>query len=210
MLIELNLKRTSFFLLLFLFCVNEGFTQSVKLSTYEWRWAFWHPIAAYKTKRIAKKCEPVYASAKRDSRLDAIENGGRVDAFRHLFYMAAFAQKIKINKVRSLGKAHEKNNYRQFLKNEREFGGLSDSLSSVMDLSNNEIGMELGVLHKNLSLAQLSEVVLEEILAGKALILMMDKKGHFLTCEGKIIDLKLYSGKWSVPKCLVKSNYLMN
>src|SRR3954462_1646423 len=87
-----------------------------KRSHYEKHWAFFHPFAALKVKRIYKLCLPHYEEVKSSGTLDAYRNGGKLDAFRHVFFMAAFSQRINTRKLRKLGIAHEKGNYSAFLK----------------------------------------------------------------------------------------------
>lgn len=171
-------------------------------------WAIWHPFAALKVKKIKAKADLIYAQPGIKDQLDNLSSGGKLDAFRHVFYMAAFAQKIKIKKLRKLGIAHEKGNYRQFLKHQNENGELPDSLSSVMDLYNNDVGLNIGssVAYKGMNLEKLKELVIWKIKSGNATILKRNKQGLYVECDDKIIDLSLYKGKWFVPKCLVPSN----
>lgn len=171
-------------------------------------WGLWHPIAALKVKKIKAKADRIYDQPDIKDQLDNLSSGGKLDAFRHVFYMAAFAQKIKIKKLRKLGIAHEKGNYRQFLKHQNENGEVPDSLSTVMDLYNNEVGLNIGfsVAYKTMSLDKLKELVIWKIKSGNAAIIKRNKQGLFVECNDKIIDPQLYKGKWFVPKCLVPSN----
>jgi hypothetical protein len=120
--------------------------------------------------------------------------------------MAAFSQKIGTRKLRTLGIAHEKANYRAFRRSETEEGELPDSLGSVMDLVNNELGFKIGCENKKMGLEELKQRCIEEIKAGKALIMKRDAFGKYLDCEGKEIDLKMYTHQWNIPKCLVSSS----
>jgi len=185
--------------------VHFSFGQNIKPGCAEKKWAFFHPFAAIKIKSIYKKCQPIYFEVKKSKVFDSIENGGNLDAFRHCFYMAAFAQKIKAKKIRRLGKAHEKSNFKDFKKSNLEFGETPDSLSTVMDLFNNEIGLKIGKDNKKMDLITLSKLIIKEINDGKALKMKRNNFGDYLNCEGKIINLKDYKKKWNVPKCLVKS-----
>ena len=137
--------------------------------------------------------------------LAAYSAGGKLDAWRHVLYMAAFAQKVKTNKVRKLGQAHEKGNYLQFRKGGLEEGERPDSLSSVMDLLNNELGIAIGCNNHAAPLNALSEMTIQAIHEGKAWIFLRDRSGAYLTCEGIKVDMDQHAGKWSVPKCLVRS-----
>jgi len=178
-----------------------------KASVPEFCWAVWHPFAALKVKKIKKKADVIYNRPEIKARFDSHSSGGKLDAFRHVFYMAAFAQQIEIKKLRKLGKAHEKGNYRQFLKHKTENGEVPDSLSSIMDLANNELGFTIGVENKTKTLDELRPIVIKEIVSGKALILKRNKEGRFVDCNNYVIDPSRYTGKWFVPKCLVASNF---
>lgn len=176
-----------------------------KASKQEVCWALWHPFAALKVKKIKKKADVIYNRPEIKARLDSYSGGGKLDAFRHVFFMAAFAQKIKIKKLRKLGVAHEKGNYKQFLKQKTENGEVPDSLSNVMDLANNELGFTIGLANKEKGLEALRPIVIKEILNGNALILKRNREGRFVDCNNNVIDPGLYKGKWFVPKCLVSS-----
>ncbi|MBL7917268.1 MAG: hypothetical protein JNM96_02655, partial [Bacteroidia bacterium] len=175
-----------------------------KVSRYEYAWAFAHPFAACKVKKIHKKLKPFYNESELKMSLDSFSQGGKLDAYRHVFYMAAFAQKIKAKKIIKLGKAHEKTNYRQFKKGKGKNTILPDSLSSIMDLWNNEIGVTLARDNKELSYEELKHKVIKLINENKAFYFLRDANGNFLDCDGKtIIDLKKYQDKWYIPKCML-------
>ncbi len=172
---------------------------------YEKRWAYVHPFAAVKLKRVKGKCDVIYKVVKDSNSLDKYENGGKLDAFRHMFYMASFANKISPEKVRKLGIAHEKDNHLAFLKNKDEEGETADSLSCEMDLLNNEVGIDLAKsIKKNFSIDQIKDLCLEKINAEQAYFMKRNSVGNYLTCEGTIINFNLYIKKWNVPKCLVR------
>jgi hypothetical protein len=196
-------------LLFTVFIFLSAFIFSQKLSArsrYEKRWAFVHPFAAIKVRKVYKKCLPVYQEIKNTNALDKYKNGGKLDAFRHSFFMAAFAQKIKVKKIRKLGIAHEKGNHSNFLKGITEEGELADSLSCEMDLKNNELGFRIGHENKTIELFKLADLVITEIRKGEALYFKRNYSGNYLTCEGEIIKLEDYKGKWSVPKCLIPTD----
>jgi hypothetical protein len=192
-------------LLLFLGLQLTVSAQIPKTSIHEWTWALGHPFAALKVKKITKKCNKLIPQTNLNTHLDNYSNGGQLDAYRHTFYMAAYSQKVKPKKLRKLGQAHEKTNYRQFKKHKKEDGEIADSLSSVMDLKNNELGFKIGVENRNESLEALSVKVIEEIKKGNAFIMKRNSAGAYLDCEGNVIDLKEYKKVWNVPKCLVRS-----
>lgn len=196
-----------FISIVFIFLFVEIWSQKISSrSRYEKCWAFTHPFAALKVKNIYKKCMPIYEETKKNNLLDAFENGGKRDAFRHTFFMAAFAQKIKTKKIRKLGIAHEKGNYTHFLKNIKEDGELADSLSTVMDLKNNELGFKIGSANKKKDLSGLKDLATEEIKKGEAVYFKRNSSGQYLNCNGEIILLENYKNKWFIPKCLIPTN----
>jgi hypothetical protein len=177
------------------------------ISKYEYRWAIWHPFAALKIKKQLPKAMLVYKAVKQQKLLDTLENGGKLDAFRHAYTMAYLARSIKVKKLRKLGKAHEKGNKLQFLKGEFEFGERSDSLSCEMDLRNNDLGFSIGSKHKRLNDQELKELVLNEIIIGKAWYLKRNEAFEYVDCEGNELDLDSFKQKWYVPKCLTGTNF---
>lgn len=191
-------------LFLFSVCCHFHCRSQASLSVNEKCWALFHPIAALKVNKIGKQATHIYNDVASSKQLDAYSNGGQLDAFRHVFYMAAFAQKVKPKKIRKLGIAHEKANYRQFKRGRLEEGEVPDSLSSVMDLSNNEAGLRIGSQHKATPLNELKKIILEKILAGEALIMSRNKKGEYLDCSNRVLQQEQLR-QWNVPKCLVSS-----
>lgn len=172
-------------------------------SRYEFFWSLRHPFAALKVKKIYKQLKPYYVEDELKKNLDAFSSGGKLDAFRHVYYMAAFAQKIKAKKVLKLGKAHEKTNYLRFKRGKFENDVLADSMSCVMDLKNNEIGVKLGSENKKLTLEELKQAAMQLIQKGNAFFLSIDNQGRFLDCQNQVINLADYKGKWFIPKCLL-------
>lgn len=193
------------FLICFFFCYT-CFSSIPSISKYEKRWATFHPLAAIRVKKITKKCFVIYNQPNIRTELDAFANGGKLDAFRHVFFMAAYSQKIKPKKLRKLGEAHEKSNYRQFLKSQMEYGERPDSLACIMDLKNNELGFTLGKAYKKLTLDELKNLVISEIKKGNAFIIKRNSLGHYVNCNNEEIDMNVFSKQWFVPKCLVTSS----
>lgn len=200
-----KLRKFITYYLLFVVAFSNAQTFGSR-SAAEKKWAIFHPFAALKVRKVYKEAKPIYEQLKQKNMPDSFENGGKLDAFRHVFFMAAFAQKIKAKKVLKLGIAHEKGNYRNFLKSIKEDGELADSLSSVMDLQNNYFGVETGIKHKEKNLQELSAICLTAIVAGNAVYFKRDVHGNYLTCRGERIDLNDYRKKWFIPKCLMNTH----
>lgn len=174
-----------------------------KLSKYEKRWAIVHPFAAIKMKKHQTEMYRVYAQVKKQNVLDAYENGGKLDAFRHMFAMAYFSKYISVKKLRKLGAAHEKGNYLQYLNEQSDEGGeLPDSVSSVMDLKNNDIALGLAKEVKKLDIEEVEQKIINLILAGGGFIIKRNHEGLYVDCDGNIISRGRMYKQWNIPKCL--------
>ena len=120
--------------------------------------------------------------------------------------MARLRQEIGERAARSLGKAHEKDNYLTYKKLKLEDGVVPDEIASEMDLHNNEEGLKLIRKGSKVSKNGLIYRIINAICKGKMKIIKKNTKGHFLTCEGEIISKEELNGKWKNDKCLVSSN----
>lgn len=201
------LIKTTYLLLIFVFIESHTYSNSTNLIDPEKAWALKHPFAAFKVKKIKAQCDFIYNSTSLRQQLDTFSNGGNLDAFRHVFFMLAFSQKVKVSALRRLGKAHEKKNRQDFLKSKMMQLDHPDSLGTIMDLENNELAFKLSSSHFSDSYEQLKEFILVEIKSGHAYIMKRDNKCNYLSCENEVIDLNLYLRRWSIPKCLAPSNY---
>ncbi len=177
-----------------------------KLSSPEKRWVLFHPFVASKAYNISKEAKQLSDSLTKDTILDCDPNGGQVDAFRHAYWMARLTQEIGWHKAKSLGKAHEKGNYIQFLKGNKEDGGLPDKVASDMDFLNNDIGIGIGLDYKKVPPDSLKKIIISRILNGEMWIILKNKEGKYIDCDGNTIQDSLLIGKWNTPKCLAKSN----
>jgi hypothetical protein len=197
--------------IIFLICIAfqsvSSAAQTPSLSLYEKRWALRHPVTALRIKKISRQLLPLYQDTLARERLDRYASGGQLDAFRHVFYMAAFAQKINVSKLRELGRAHEKANYEQFKRGGQEEGEVPDSLGSVMDLANNELGFKMGTKYKKMSLNELRSLVIQAVWEGEATILIRNAYGRYVDCNGREITAQELR-RWNTPKCLDHSSIM--
>jgi len=177
-----------------------------QISKYEYRWAFFHPIAAKKVQKHLIEAMDVYTEVKKSKQLDEFESGGTLDAFRHTFTMAYLSRYVKSKKLRKLGKAHERGNEYFFYKKHQEFGERADSLACVMDLRNNELGFEIGLKYCQASKEELKTIVIEQIKNGNAWKLKKNSQNQYVSCENEPILIENYKKQWFLPKCLIKSN----
>lgn len=194
--------------LFFFFSVNL-FSQSSfrKLSRPEKCWALCHPIKAKKAANVTQKVQIVVDSIKRSGIIGSDGNGGSLDAFKHAYWMASVAIVIGRKQALKLGKAHEKGNYLQFKKQELEDAAMPDSISTVMDLRNNEFGVSAIAKCRNLSQITIQKKIMDGLATGKLMVIKKDEYGNFLTCDGTIISMKEWKGKWGNPKCLIPFVY---
>lgn len=173
-------------------------------------WALTHPFVAFKAFKLTRISLGISESMRADTTLDGQWIGGQLDAFRHAYWMAMLAQKIKAKKVISLGNAHEKGNYLDYKKGRLEENAVPDSVNCVMDYYNNARGVQLGCENRKVSPAELKEIIKKDILAGNMKIVARDENGRFVDCNDKPIDMSYWTHKWGIPKCLVPSNKAMN
>lgn len=171
----------------------------------EKRWVIMHPFVAKKAHRISREAADTSKAKKNDQRLDGISDGGRLDAFRHAYWMARLTQEIGPRRAYRLGGAHEKGNYHMFRKGREEDGALPDEPSCTMDFLNNDVGIDVGKKNPAADHAELSEIIIRMIEEGKLFVISRDSSGHFLNCKGERIDMTKYRGQWQNPKCVVPS-----
>jgi hypothetical protein len=176
------------------------------VSSPEKAWVFFHPFKAKKAFLISKEAEKIKDSIGKAEIIGNDNNGGHLDAFKHSFWMARLSQGIGKGASLSLGKAHEKGNYKTFKKHKLEDGFLPDKPSSDMDLFNNMIGVEIGKKNKKASKKELIQHLLESLENGELRILSKDSLGIFLDCKKKRIPLDSLKHKWNTKKCLAPSD----
>jgi hypothetical protein len=200
-------QKLYFFFFIFFFAYSFAIAQSSfkKLSCPEKKWVLFHLFIAKKSFLLTKQVLVDVDSIKKTGIIGTDNNGGTLDAFKHTYWMASLSREIGSKKALKLGKAHEKGNYLQYKKHILEDAILPDSVSSQMDLRNNEIGVSLLGNCKNYSPITIQKRTLDALNAGKLYVIKKDEQGNFLTCDGAIIPMKDWLGKWDIPKCLVYS-----
>jgi len=199
------------FFLISIFFVTVSFSQTVpkkfsQLSCPIKTWVIFHPFKAKRAQLISVEANRVSDSIKKTNLLDGDASGGQVDAFRHAYWMARLNQELGKCAAKSLGKAHERENEKQFKKRKLEDGILPDKSSKEMDLFNNNIGLSLTSKREKISKNAIIYRVTNAVLEGKMKIIKKDKKGNFLTCENSLITASELKGKWENNKCLIPSS----
>ncbi len=194
--------------LLFTSCSSTLKTSYSKLSSAEKTWVVFHPFKAKRAYQISLEAESIKDSISDLGSIGKDNNGGRLDAFKHAYWIARLTQGIGKRAAYSLGKAHEKGNYQTFKKRQLEDGFLPDKPSTEMDLYNNHVGISIGKRYKIASKSKLIKTTIDSVQRGKLRILLKDNSGNFLDCTRKRIPPDSLKGKWNTKKCLVPSNPL--
>ena len=125
-------------------CSSTIKTSYGKLSSAEKTWVVFHGFKAKKAYDISLEAERVTDSIKKKRIIGTDISGGKLDAFKHSYWMARLTQEIGHKRAKRLGTAHEKGNYKAFKKGKEEDGDVPDKISSDMDFFNNEVGIEIG------------------------------------------------------------------
>ncbi len=207
----LKMSKNKLILIAFVLLSLKGVAQETKVNKFkklsgpEKCWVLLHPFVANKALKLSEEARKVTKEVQKQEVLTDYFNGNgdQLDAFRHTYWMARLTQEIGWRRAGSLGKAHEKGNYKDFKKQRLEEGKLPDKASNDMDLFNNTIGIEVG---KKSSKLDLKELIVELVKEGKCKIIKVDSKYNYLDCEGKVIPKDSLIGKWENDKCLMWSN----
>jgi hypothetical protein len=202
--------RKYFFLFLFVIPLmgktqNSTFQSFLKLSTAEKKWAIGHLFIAKKAWVITERCRFVTDSLGKMGVPDRDPSGGKLDAFRHTFWMATLSEKLGVRKSLSLGRAHEQGNYRDFKRGRFEEGDLPDKTASDMDLFNNKIGVGIGMALKGTGEKLVIDSILKAIVRGNMRVILKDTLGRSCDSMFQPIPLKELKGKWITPRVLVPS-----
>lgn len=174
-----------------------------ELSGPEKCWVIWHPFIAKKTLIVTEEARLVTKEVMQEKLLKGDGDGGQVDAFRHAFWMANLTLNIGSKKAKSLGRAHEKGNYKDYKKCKLEDGIIPDKISSDMDGFNNDVGINIGEMTTDFDL---KVNVVEAVKDGRCKIIKIDGSNNFLDVDGNIIPFESLKGKWENDKCLTNSN----
>jgi len=208
------MRNLFFLLLVFIPLMTDAQNRPVgsflKLSSPEKMWTISHPFIAMKAWKITVRIRFVTDSLQKEGIPDRDPSGGKLDAFRHSFWMARLTEKIGERRALSLGRAHEKGNYRDFKRNRFEEGEFPDKAASDMDLYNNKIGVEIGFVLKDANERLVVDSILKAIAIGRMLIVFKDSLGR--ACDSLLnpIPTNELHGKWVTSRLLVPSDKLFN
>ncbi len=203
--------KKSVFIIVLIFLSSQISAQSNwekfwKLSTTHQIWVVTHPFKAKKALEISVEATKVSDSVAKTDLLDKDNAGGQVDAFRHAYWTARLQQEIGRRAAISLGKTHERDNYKTFKKNLTENGILPDNASKEMDLFNNNVGLRFTQKGIPSSKKEITLKIVNAILMGDLKVIKKDTMGNYITCDGALILSAALGNSWQNKKCLIASN----
>lgn len=169
-------------------------------------WVIGHLWISSKVQRLTNTALQALPTAALDPRLDNDPVGGKLDAFRHGYWMALLGQELRPRKARSLGKAYERGNYKQWKRGELEDGSIQDSISSAMDHLNNEVGIRIGRANQAVPTETLASIVMDSVHAGAFWVIAKDSQGQSLDAQGNAIPDKEWKTQWTNRRTLRPSN----
>ena len=204
------MRKLIFLFLLFVPVVSESqnrtFRSFLRLSAAEKKWTIGHPLVAMKMWKITRRCRFVTDSLEKAGIPDRDPSGGKLDAFRHAFWMATLTEKVGIRKSLSLGRAHERGNYRDFKRHRYEEADIPDKAATDMDLYNNRVGSGIGASLKGNNEKAVIDSILMSIAKGKMMIIYKDSLGRSCDSSYTPVTIKEMQGKWVTPRVLVPSD----
>ena len=128
--------------------------------------------------------------------------GGKFDAFRHIYWTYSLTKEIGEEKTRRVGEIYE--NYNRYIFNNIDYSGY-DSVSMAMDLFNNDIGIELG--KSKIADSLIFNEITNIIFSGKAKIVKKNTLEQSLDENNNVIPEEEWKKKWINNRKLVNSNY---
>lgn len=191
----------------FAFCKAQSkFRSFLKLEMPEKIWVLKHPCIAKKTFLITQNSLEQTEIIKTRLLINNDAAGGQLDAFRHGIWMALLTQNIGYRKAISLGKAHERSNYRSFKKSKKEDGIFADAALSEMDYFNNIIGAGIGRINCKMDTDALCLILIDAIKLGDFKIVKKDKSGNCINSQNEPVNCNNTNRVWASDKILVASN----
>jgi hypothetical protein len=176
-----------------------------RLSRPEKCWVLAHPFRAEKAMKITAEVLSTVDSVKASGSIGSDIAGGKLDAFKHAYWMASLTVNIGRSRALRLGGAHERGNYIDYKRHRLEEKILPDSVSSEMDLRNNVNGADAVQPFEHISKEVIQKRILEKLAKGKLVVIKKDSQGNYLYCDGTPVNMNEWLGKWNIPKCLISS-----
>lgn len=168
-------------------------------------WVMKNYSSVKKAFNISKNVLSVMDSLNKQNFLGGNTEGGKFDAFRHIYWTYSLTKEIGEEKARRVGEIYE--NYNKYMFFEKHVYGY-DSISMVMDLFNNEIGINLIKIEIDDSL--IFNEITNIILSGRAKIVKKNDLQQSLDENDNVIPEEEWKKKWINNRKLVNSNFKLN
>jgi hypothetical protein len=140
-------------------------------------------------------------SLNKEKFLGGNSEGGRFDAFRHVFWMYSLSKELGKEKARRIGKIYEK--YNEYVFKTQTMSGY-DKAGEDMDLFNNEVGINLS--KENIVDSLVFSRIEELILNGEVKIIKKNDKQESLDKDNNIIKDSVWKKSWQNDRVLINSN----
>ncbi len=200
--------RYSFLFIAFILCFNfNTFSQNREdilksMSLKDKIWAAKNYSSIKKAEKISLKVLSVMDSLDRINFLGGNKEGGVFDAFRHIYWMYSLSKEIGEKKAERIGIIYE--NYNKYLFYEKGVNGY-DSVGMVMDLFNNDLGINLS--KEEISDSLVFNKITNIILQGKAKIVKKNTLQQSLDENDNVILDEEWKKSWINNRRLVNSDY---
>jgi hypothetical protein len=132
-----NILILIFFLSLTSYSFSQNYKKIIKSLSFEDKvWVMKNYSSVKKAQKISQNVINTMDSLNKEKFLGGNSEGGRFDAFRHVFWMYSLSKELGKEKARRIGKIYEK--YNEYVFKTQTMSGY-DKAGEDMDLFNNEL-----------------------------------------------------------------------
>jgi hypothetical protein len=197
-----NILILIFFLSLTSYSFSQNYKKIIKSLSFEDKvWVMKNYSSVKKAQKISQNVINVMDSLNKEKFLGGNSEGGRFDAFRHVFWMYSLSKELGKEKARRIGKIYEK--YNEYVFKTQTMSGY-DKAGEDMDLFNNEVGINLS--KENIVDSLVFSRIEELILNGEAKIIKKNDKKESLDKNNNIIEDSVWKKSWQNDRVLINSN----
>lgn len=197
-------RNLLFFIFLFssIFLSAQNFKAIYKsMSSKDKFWAVGHYNSVMTAINISKDVMKTMDSLDNEKFLGGNSEGGKFDAFRHIYWMYSLSSEIGEENARRIGEIYE--NYNYYVFTQRPLSGY-DSVGMAMDLFNNDLGIGLSktIEDKSFVFKEIENIIIQ----GKAKVIKKNQNSESLDINGDIIPKEEWKSSWVNRRVLVNSD----
>jgi hypothetical protein len=197
-----NILILIFFLSLTSYSFSQNYKKIIKSLSFEDKvWVMKNYSSVKKAQKISQNVINTMDSLNKEKFLGGNSEGGRFDAFRHVFWMYSLSKELGKEKARRIGKIYEK--YNEYVFKTQTMSGY-DKAGEDMDLFNNEVGINLS--KENIVDSLVFSRIEELILNGEVKIIKKNDKQESLDKDNNIIKDSVWKKSWQNDRVLINSN----